>query len=345
MPFRRIVVGVDFSVASLNAVRWVASKLAPGAKIFVVHVISEPRIPEFLRPLLPPNASDADAAVYPGLRALANLAGGDAADVVVARGNPASELARIASEVDADLVCVGRSRRRRGSGRFGATTPQRLLAWTTIPVLILPESARVTPGAVLAAVSDGEDSAEVLRAAVGLADAWGERLDVLHSLEPDVVAFARDAGPVDDARLCGLAQDWIAERVVEERAGSTAVQAIARIGDAGEEVIAHAGRNAIGLIVAGRRVRSESSPATSSGRGVGSTTRLISWAAACPLLIVGCPPASEPQRPRVVADWRRRGRPQPVARASVFVTARPEFPRRGRGVAPNGVPPDGGDAA
>jgi nucleotide-binding universal stress UspA family protein len=290
MPFQRIVVGVDFSSGSLNAVRWLAGTFAPGARIFVVHVIAQPSVPPFLRSHLAADLSEQEATLYPGLRAFAGFAGGDPADAIVAAGNPSVELARLATVLGADLICVGRSRRRSGSGRFGATTPQRLLAHTSIPMLIVPESACVVPGAVLAAVSDGRDATETLEVGAALAECWNVRLVALHALEPEVVAFARGmsrgSSETADARLCELANEWLAA-FVAAHASSERRQAITRVGDAGEEVIAHAARTGAGMIVAGRRVRHHVNDVASGVAGVGSTTRLITWATSCPVLVLG----------------------------------------------------------
>ena len=49
MLFRRIVIGVDFSTASLHAVRWVATRFAPRATLYLAHVIPRPHVPTFLR--------------------------------------------------------------------------------------------------------------------------------------------------------------------------------------------------------------------------------------------------------------------------------------------------------
>ena len=363
MPFQRIVVGVDFSSGSLNAVRWLAGTFAPGARIFVVHVVAQPRIPPFLESVVARGRCAQESALYPGLRAFAGFAGGDPADAIIAHGNPSVELARIAADVGADLVCVGRTRRRRGSGRFGATTPQRLLAHTDVPMLIVPESAPVRPGAVLAAVSGGRDAADVLHVSCALAGAFGVRLDALHALEPEIVAFARGAQPpgeherlttwrpawengesavaitaaVDDARLCALARDWITGQLVERGAGRREANAHARVGDAGEEVVAHAARNGVGLIVTGRLVRHHPVERLSRSAGVGSTTRLVTWATSCPVLVLGS------------AATRTDG---PPLRGTMRHGRNPSWPlleRAGSGVAPFRRaylhPPDGGDAA
>src|ERR1041384_6517530 len=139
MSFRRIVVGVDFATASLAAVRWVSSAFGHRARILLVHVAHEPRPPAFLTERVPPMADTVNtvAALYHGLRGLADLAASDRTEVDVLTGVPADGLAVAAEEFGADLICLGKSGRRRGSGRFGATTPQRVLARTHLPVLVL----------------------------------------------------------------------------------------------------------------------------------------------------------------------------------------------------------------
>lgn len=289
MSFQRIVVGVDFSTASLNAVRWVAGQFAPHARVFVVHVVAAPHTPAFLRDERAPviAAAEPEAALYPGLRVFADLAGAGRSDVEIRTGSPSAVLARVAKEVDADLVCVGRTRKRRGSGRFGATTPQRLLSRTNLPVLIVPDTARLVPGAVLAAVSDGADGREVLRAAGRLAAAWGVRLDTLHAIEPDVLTSLDPTIAADETHLTLRAREWLARQAAEVAPLALQVRAIARHGDAGEETIAHAARNEIGLIVTERRTRDGG--VEDGAFDPGSTTRLITWASSCPVLVLGGP--------------------------------------------------------
>ena len=45
MELQRIVVGIDFSDASLAVARWVAKTLAPDAELLLVHVVPEPDAP------------------------------------------------------------------------------------------------------------------------------------------------------------------------------------------------------------------------------------------------------------------------------------------------------------
>lgn len=338
MPFQKIVVGVDFSTASLNAVRWVAGQFAPRARIFVVHVVPETPTPGFLRSRLSPmpNAAVPQPTLYPGLRVFADLAGANGSDVEIVTGAPAAELARIARELRADLICVGRTRKRRGSGRFGATTPQRLLSRTNIPVLLVPDTARLLPGAVLAAVSDGADGREALRTAGQLAAAWSVRLDALHALEPEVSGAVRTSLSASDAELCALAEEWIRGEAALLGLHSTRVNAIARMGDAGEETIAHAAREAIGLIVAGRR--KHDGDAADAALDLGSTIRLITWASACPVLVLGGPATLDE---RATPSTRRSSRSTPSPRLALTPPRRAHSVRQHFRTSPG----DGDDAA
>jgi nucleotide-binding universal stress UspA family protein len=54
LQLRKIVVGVDFTDASLAAARWAATHFAPDAEIVLAHVVPSVRVPSFLRTHLPP---------------------------------------------------------------------------------------------------------------------------------------------------------------------------------------------------------------------------------------------------------------------------------------------------
>ena len=45
MKIERVVVGIDFSPASVDAARWVSRYFAPGAELVLAHVISIPEAP------------------------------------------------------------------------------------------------------------------------------------------------------------------------------------------------------------------------------------------------------------------------------------------------------------
>jgi len=298
--FRRIVVGVDFGAASLAAVRWVARELAPRAHLHLAYVAPDPRSSTLLRPYVPETADPFRDVhdLYHALRGLANVVGSDRTDVDIVEGVAADALASLATEVDADLVCVGKSHRRRASGPFGATTPHRLLTRTNVPVLAVPASTGAGPAAILAAMSDGRESSQVLQAAARVATTHRAHLDVLHALEDDVVqaaAVARRSGC--QARLTTIAQNWLRAQVKRLPAGRPGTTTLTPSGDAAEAILVHAARGQVGLIVAGRHRQDEAGPATPPP---GSSTRLLLWAAPCPVLVLGtvgaeCRPPHSPR--------------------------------------------------
>jgi nucleotide-binding universal stress UspA family protein len=296
MRYQRIVIGVDFSTASLNAVRWVASRFAPHAQLFLAHVVARPRVPSFVRSIADPlDEQDVEEpTLYPGLTGFAAFAEARRAEVTIRRGQPADELAALAREVDADLICVGRSQKRRGTGRFGATTPQRLLARTRLSVLLVPSVPRLHPTSVLAAVSDGAEAERVLEETAALASEWDARVDVLHAFDAGTRAPRTTNDGEPDLRR--LAESWLTRRAGELPELTHRATAIGHAGDAAEAILVHAATANSDLIVMGRRTFVE--PSEDTGGCVGSTTRLITWTTPCPVLVVGTHARDRPRRER-----------------------------------------------
>jgi nucleotide-binding universal stress UspA family protein len=329
MSFQRIVIGVDFSTASLNAVRWVAAHFAPRAKLFLAHVVTRPHTPAFLRD--PSSSDDVEPTLFPGLSGFADLAGARWTEVAVRHGRPELELAALAHDVGADLICVGRSQRRRGAGRFGATTPQRLLARTSAPVLVVPAEARLPPVSLLAAVSDGAEGERVLRTAAALATAWDARVDVLHSVDSAIAAGAT----TDQVRSATeLTEAWLERRVSEVPMPGRRVATIGHVGEASDAIISHATRTNTDLVVMGRSTEPEDVVPVAGC--IGSTTRMLTWATPCPVLVVGTRRSMRP-----VEDVGLPRRAWELGSASSGIRRGIGAPARHRIV----FPPGGGDAA
>jgi nucleotide-binding universal stress UspA family protein len=329
MQFRRVVIGVDFTDASLAAVRWAALHFAPEAEVVLVHALPESEAPSYLRPFLPSpvELSASLAPVFHGaLRGLAEIIGAERTRVYVTTGSPAVALATAADQLGADLLCVGRGTRRRGAARFGATTAVRLLSRTRVPALIVPVGRHEAPARVVAAVDDRPGGEHVAEVACGLAAAFEARVEALHALDGDLQDLARVAGMIEptalgthhdagvdepgddehderhpvwheesedgdaadvDARwLRRLARRWLGTLL--ERAGAPARRwaPVVRFGEAGHEIVAHASERDADLVVIGRGGDRTDADPTPGVLHVGSTTRLVTWAAPCPVLVL-----------------------------------------------------------
>lgn len=318
MQFKKIIIGIDFSDASLAGARWVANHLAPKADLLLVHVVPLPRPPIYLHEHIGPTIDQRSTLVprlYTALRGFADLLGYDRVRVGIRTGVPWSALARVADEVNADLICVGRGNKRQGSSRFGATTPQRLLGVSRVPVLVIPHRVVTKPIRVLAALSGRPGGERVMPVAEWLASEWGSRLEPIHVVEADVRQDSRiSAGATDATHLTGtesadgersigidalderalrmLASKWVASTI--SGAGATVPDASSisdkpwiRIGDAGQELITMA-RDERGpsVIVMGRIGESLAVPPLHGQYRCGSTTRMVLWAAPGPVFVL-----------------------------------------------------------
>ena len=297
MQLNKIVVGIDFSDASLAAARWAVGRVAPGGQVFLVYVLPEPFSPLYLNSYGDP-ALDQLATYRPGvygaLKGFGDALRSERVRVGVRIGNPAATLARVADEVKADLLCVGRGGRRQGGSRFGATTPQRLLAYARVPVLIVPSFAKDSDGEsaagerVIAALDARPNGDAILDVAAALAADWGMDLEAVHVVEADTRAPSLGGYlRLSELDVTALAHEWVRSRLAAVEGGSQARASI-RWGDPGPELVSHAQDHAA-LLVVGRE--SQRSPVVFAGNfPSGSTTRYALWSAPCPVLVL--PPTS-----------------------------------------------------
>lgn len=312
MQFRKIVVGIDFSDASLAAARWVADHLAPDAELLLVHVVSLPRPPIYLNELIGPTIDQRSRLaprLYAALSAFGELLDSERVRVGIRTGVAWSALARVANEVKADLICVGRGNKRKGSSRFGATTPQRLLAVAGVPVLVIPQGVTAKPHRILAALSGRPGGECVLPVAEKLASASGAPLHAVHVIEADVghvlLTSSRLLPPSrffpstssENVRRIGI--DALDEPELRERAigwlrstfsavsPDVPYEGHVRMGDAGQELIATARSDSGPAVIVMARLgeRVSALPIQAQYR-CGSTTRMVLWAAPCPVLVV-----------------------------------------------------------
>lgn len=308
MQFRKVLVGVDFSASSLAAARWVVRHLAPDAEIVLLHVLREPEVPTWLR-----SSTSALVALHEevapslrgGLRGLAELLDPTRVHAAIRSGPVPETLVAAAREFDVDLICVGQTRTRRGTARFGATTAQRVLARSELPLVVVSGTRCESIDRVLVAVHESS-WAPVARSAWSIAQRAEARVDALHVLAADVTTCLRalhpddggdtaegdrDAASREEARATLLTHGWLDEVLDATGVGRSRAATHVRIGEAGPEVVAVAHATSADLVVLGRTAALAALPpsreaAPGTRHGIGSTARFVAWASPCPTLVM-----------------------------------------------------------
>ena len=309
MRIERLVIGVDFSMASLAAAEWVAGHFAPGAEIILVHAVHVAEPPRFLRGRFPPVGGvieNAQQGAESRLRALADSLprlGAGSVRTEVRVGRPELELADAARSWGADVVVVGRHGERPAPWNVLGATAQHLAEVSPVPVLLAAGLRDVKPRRILVPLNDSKVTPRVLQWVRFLAARYGASVTALHVIGSAVMAHVIAAVPAaavvggapdafaqpDDERaraiteVRGDADRWLSELlrmdVPPERATSEVT-----FGEAGQEVLAAAERLDSELIVMGRRREGALRRAI-----LGSVTSEVLRGAPCPVLVVGEP--------------------------------------------------------
>ncbi len=189
-----IVVGVDFSAASVNVLQWVRRVAPEGARIRLVHVIDSriyntgaTYLGESL--VLDSLLRDLERGAEAQLEALAEepRASGLSVEALVKVGRPADEI--LASAEGASLVALGTQERTALGQLLLGSVADEVARRSPIPVLVVPDRVlaaadRTDDGArtrVLVAIDLADPSADVIRAASALADRLGVPLEAIHA--------------------------------------------------------------------------------------------------------------------------------------------------------------------
>jgi len=308
MEGTRIVVGVDGSATSQEALRWaVAIGEALRAEVVAIHALG--LLDRWLEP---------DASARSWRRTFSALvertwctpfAGSPATPrIEVLDGDPVDVLLGAAEHEHADLLVVGS----RGVGNrqelaLGSTS-LRLLQAARVPVLVVPARR---PGAVppdglrlrhlLVGVDRSEASRAALELAADVADALGGSLSVLEVVEfvPPFPLGEPTAGGGGGDGQPGSTQALVEAEVREIRARGIGVQVIVRSGDPARTLLEVADDVDADLVVVGTR-----------GRGgpaellLGSVARTVADRARRPTLVV--PAAAGARRLRGAAAQRTK---------------------------------------
>lgn len=313
---KRAVIGVDFTDPAINAERWAASYLAPGAELVLVHVLEVPETPGFLRRRYEPAPQLIEAAragAEKRLREVSLTFGERRHWLEVRVGDPAAQIADVAREYGADLIIVGKHGVNVGRwGRLG-TTAERLVRQAPVPVLLAFGASGGVPRQILVALDDGPDIARVVEWTRTVCVNGGERVTAVHVLSDAVLghmlssAAARATGDYfDDARVRTELRDetarWL-ERVLRARVPETIASSQVAFGDPATEILAVGERLAADLIVVGSRGTGRVRQAL-----LGSVARDVLRGSTRPVLVVTAPedviiaePNDIPQREAALA--------------------------------------------
>jgi nucleotide-binding universal stress UspA family protein len=234
MEKRRIVVGVDGSLSSREALRWAAHLVrVTGGKIVVVHASGlrgrQPHGPS------PSRLAAADVLELEWCRELVQAQ--IPFSTVVRPGHPLRVVPAAADQHDADLILVGNrgvgSATTLGLGR----TSLRLLRHSRRPVLVAPEpgvgSHHLPLRRILVAVDDSPAADQAIHVVAGFATAFGSAITILRALDAGGAGGAgpRGRGEPDDTAPMPRVGDHLPAmaRLLSDQ--GVAVQTLIRRGD------------------------------------------------------------------------------------------------------------------
>ena len=292
MKSERILVGIDFSEASFEAARWTSRHLGRNAELILAHVIAIPEPPPILRSRFPRRDLVIDTVREGADKRLRDLSASLSCDRIwleIREGDVTTGLADIAREFEASLLVVGAHGERPGIAAALGSSAERLVRVAEIPVLLVTGSSSQRPSRVLVPVDESPVATEALRWASRMSERLDAQITVLH-VEPATVmshvfAASGNVPGVPTAEPPGTtsasSDRWLDLAL---RAGVPADRVTSEVafGEAGQQIIAAAGRVEAGLIVVGRR------GAGGVRRAVlGSVVDAVLRRAPCPVLVVG----------------------------------------------------------
>ena len=228
----RFVAATDLSDRGDRAVhRAILLAAANGATLTVVTVIDDVLPGALARQMI----AASEEALKHIVASFAEAAGADV-DVKVILGDPAQSVAQYAMTEEADLLILGRHRRRPIAYIFLQTTVERIVALVSCPVLLVTDAPAKPYGSVLQAIDFSPASAAAAARAINFApDARHDGIHIYHvpykGLMPgdSVSAFLHEAELAEASwrKRFGIEPKDLTIRLVEGGVQSELAQAIA----------------------------------------------------------------------------------------------------------------------
>ena len=251
--FERVVIGVDFGGASVEAATWVTRHLRPD-EVVLSHVVRPMLPPDYIEgALVDPIASLENSVVAASeqLHALRERLGFDCT-LDVRSGEPAWQLEEAAREHKAEAIVIGERGARRSAWGSRGRTAFALMARAGIPVWFCRTLADNAPRSVLGAVGAVPSGTEVIEAVRAAQQAWGARGELLHVVDrmfvPRPHAAEISQRSLDD-EVHREAETWLGEQRRRARVRGTDVALQVVIGDPASELLAALYRGEHDLVI------------------------------------------------------------------------------------------------
>ncbi|HUH13389.1 MAG TPA: universal stress protein [Longimicrobiales bacterium] len=272
MKVDTVLVGLDFSPASLAAAEWGQRNLPARTRFVLHHTIPVVRPPAFLRHLLPDSAGAPLPRREAAERRLEELAdslpeGEVRTEVTV--GRAAEEITETARRVGADLILLGPHGQRYTPWDALGSTAEQVVCCSNVPVLIVRGLTENGVGSILVGLDESSTDRVVAWAAY-LSRQLGAKLQFLLVLDLGLYGAAGAAGSPDalDA-LQGAATEaacaWLTARVESAGLDRDAFEAHVTFGQPKFEIVRAAEEHAADLIVMGNPGPGEVTPAHLGG--------------------------------------------------------------------------------
>lgn len=293
LKLERVVVGIDFSAPSIEAVQWVAHHLAAGAELVLVHVISVPEPPPIMRSRFPRRdllVETLREGADKRLREISLSLGAERVWLEIREGEPVECLTRLADDFSADMVVAGTHGERAGVMDGLGSTAEHLVRVCARPVVLVTRPRPTSPSHVLVPLEHLQDGTQALGWSGALSRRFNARVTAMHVATSHPVArVAFTAAAIVSGTAIDTADsfetkeppDVWAERAVA--AGVPRLRAAGEVvtGDPTREILAAIDRLGVDLVVMGR-------PTTGNVRRalLGSVVGGVLHRATCPVLVV-----------------------------------------------------------
>lgn len=255
--FKHILIAIDFSDASVRALRWTA-KTFPDAKLTLFHVLREVEASADVRQSLSgkvdPHEAELDAVT--NIEHLIQETGSEA-EVIVRTGSAVAELRQAASDSGAELVVLAAHENRIWPWDRYDVMAEKTCDQVDLPVLIWRPTRKTGEFTVLAPLDLRDGSEPVGRVAGRIASHLGARLVVLHVLPKTFQGFLRAASSTYQTeetlrKAESSAREEALGRIPADCCDEIHVQAIVTRGQPARQILAAVETEAVDLIVMGK---------------------------------------------------------------------------------------------